>query len=165
VIAVRAVRAGEQTPLRELRLRAQAQAEDAFGGSTEQVLAHPVQYWVQLAEGIGEDGGEAAVYVAIDEERWVGMAGARWLDRSRGIVQLWGMWVEPERRGEGTGARLVTAVRGWAQSRDARFLRLGVIEHSPAIPLYERLGFIDTGERKPLVRDPAVMATYMVRPA
>jgi ribosomal protein S18 acetylase RimI-like enzyme len=165
VITVRAVRAGEQEPLRELRLRAMAQAPAMFGSTLLQESAHPEAHWSRLAEGVGADGGETAVYVAIDDERWVGMAAGRWFDQPRGIAQLWGMWVESELRGRGTGERLAQAVRGWAQNHDARFLRLGVIENSPAISLYERLGFVDTGERNPLHRDPAVTAVYMVRPA
>jgi hypothetical protein len=43
--------------------------------------------------------------------------------------------------------------------------QLGVIEQSPAIPFYERLGFILTAETKPVVRDSSVLAVYMARPA
>jgi GNAT superfamily N-acetyltransferase len=165
VITVRAVRAGEQEPLRELRLRALSETPEMFGSTVLEEQGYADAHWSALAEGVGVDGGEAAVYVAIDDERWVGMAAGRWFERDRGIAQLWGMWVEPELRGRGTGERLARAVRGWAQNHDARFLRLGVVQDSPVISLYERLGFVDTGERTPLQRDPAVMARYMVRPA
>ncbi|MGI8713077.1 MAG: GNAT family N-acetyltransferase [Solirubrobacteraceae bacterium] len=164
MITVRAVRAGEQTPLRELRLRAIGEAPEAFGGTLAEELTRPDEAWSELAEGTGPDGSEVGLYVVIDAERWIGMAAGRWFERSRGIVQLWGMWVEPGRRGERIGERLVDAVRGWAAGRDARFLRLGVIEDSPAIRFYERLGFVDTGERKPLQRDPSITAVYMARP-
>jgi ribosomal protein S18 acetylase RimI-like enzyme len=43
-------------------------------------------------------------------------------------------------------------------------MRLGVIDRSPAIGFYERLGFVLTGETKPLVRDPSVLAAFMARP-
>jgi ribosomal protein S18 acetylase RimI-like enzyme len=165
VITVRAARAGEGASLRELRLRALSEAPGMFGSTAVQEGDHPEALWSGLAEGVGVDGEETAVYVAIDDEHWVGMAAGRWFDRDRRIAQLWGMWVQPELRGRGTGERLALAVRGWAQSHEARFLRLGVIEDSPAIALYERLGFVDTGERKPLRRDPNVTALYMVRPA
>jgi GNAT superfamily N-acetyltransferase len=165
VIAVRAVRPGEHEPLRELRTRAMAEDPDAFGGTAAAEAAHAPERWLALAEGVGDEGGEATVYVAIDDGEWVGMAAGRWFDPDRGIAQLWGMWVAPGHRGQGLGVRLVQSVRGWAAGRDARFLRLGVVDGSPAIRLYERLGFVDTGERRPLSRDPSVTAVFMVRPA
>lgn len=161
MIAVRGVRAGEGPRLRELRLRAIDDAPSAFGSTPEHERQLPDDHWSQLATG----GVQIGVYVAIDGGRWIGMAAGRWYARECGIVQLWGMWVEPDRRGEGVGERLVAAVRGWATAHRARFLRLGVIDGSRAIAFYERLGFVLTGETKPLIRDPTVLAVYMARPA
>jgi GNAT superfamily N-acetyltransferase len=161
VITVRAVCAGETPRLRELRMRALADAPGAFGSTAEHEEQLAPERWSALAGG----GDEIGVYVAIDGEAWIGMAAGRWFERERGIVQLWGMWVEPGRRGERIGERLVGSVRGWAATHGARFMRLGVIDASPAIAFYERLGFVLTGETKPLVRDPSVLAVYMARPA
>jgi GNAT superfamily N-acetyltransferase len=161
VITVRAARAGEGPRLRELRMRAIADTPGAFGSTAEHAEQLPEEHWSALADG----GEEAGVYVAIDGEAWIGMAAGRWFERERGIVQLWGMWVEPGRRGERIGERLVASVRSWATTHGARFMRLGVIDESPAIPFYERLGFVLTGETKPLIRDPSVLAVYMARPA
>jgi GNAT superfamily N-acetyltransferase len=160
VTIVRAVRAGEGPRLRELRLRAMADAPEVFGSTPEHEAQLAEEHWSALAGG----GEEVGVYVAIDGEGWVGMAAGRWFERERGIVQLWGMWVEPDRRGERIGERLVGSVRGWATAHRARFMRLGVMDASPAIGFYERLGFVLTGETKPLVRDPSVLAVYMARP-
>jgi GNAT superfamily N-acetyltransferase len=161
VITVRAVRAGEGPRLRELRMRAMADAPGAFGSTLEHEAEQSDEHWSVLADGGDENG----VYVAIDDETWIGMAAGRWFERERGIVQLWGMWVEPARRGERIGERLVGSVRGWATTHGAHFMRLGVMDASPAIPFYERLGFVLTGEAKPLTRDPSVVAVYMARPA
>jgi GNAT superfamily N-acetyltransferase len=161
VITVRAVRAGEASPLRELRMRAMADAPSAFGSTLQHEAEQSDEHWSALAEGGDED----CVYVAIDGEAWIGMAAGRWFERERGIVQLWGMWVEPGRRGERIGERLVGSVRGWARTHGAQFMRLGVMDASPAIRFYERLGFVLTGETKPLIRDPSVLAVYMARPA
>lgn len=160
MITVRAVRSGEHEALRELRLRAMADAPEAFGASLDDERARPESEWVALAEG-GDDG---VMFVAIDDDRWVGLGAGR-LDAERGIAHLWSMWVEPAHRGSGLGSRLVIAVRDWAAARGARFVRLGVVGTSSAMAFYERLGFVDTGERKPLRRDPSLIAVYMVRPA
>lgn len=161
MITIRAVRAGEGPRLRDLRMRGMAEAPGAFGSTREHEAEQSDEHWSGLAEG----GEEVGVYVAIDGETWIGMAAGRWFDRDRGVVQLWGTWVEPSRRGERIGGRLVGSVRGWATTHGARFMRLGVIDGSPAIRFYERLGFVLTGETKPLVRDPTVLAVYMARPA
>jgi ribosomal protein S18 acetylase RimI-like enzyme len=161
VITVRGVRAGEGPQLRQLRIRAMADAPEVFGSTLEHEEGLPDEHWVALADG----GEEFGVYVAIDGEDWIGMAAGRWFARDRGVVQLWGMWIDPTRRGERIGERLAGAVKGWASDHEGRFLRLGVIEGSRAIAFYERLGFVDTGERRPLTRDPSVTAVYMARPA
>lgn len=161
MITVRAVRAGEGPRLRELRMRAMADAPDAFGSTLEREAQQSDEHWSALVDGGDENG----VYVAIDDAAWIGMAAGHWFERERGIVQLWGMWVEPGRRGERIGERLVGSVRGWATTHGAHFMRLGVMDGSPAIPFYERLGFVLTGEIKPLRRDPSVLAVYMARPA
>jgi GNAT superfamily N-acetyltransferase len=161
VITVRGVRAGEGPQLRELRMRAMADAPDAFGSTLEREAEQPDEHWSALADGGDENG----VYVAIDDEAWIGMAAGYWFERERGIVQLWGMWIDPSRRGERIGERLANAVRGWASDHGGRFLRLGVIDGSRAIAFYERLGFVDTGERRSLTRDPSLTAVYMARPA
>jgi GNAT superfamily N-acetyltransferase len=161
VITVRAVRADEGPRLRELRMRALADAPEAFASTPEQESRLPDEHWSEMAAG----GEEVGIYVAIDGESWIGMAAGRWFARERGVVQLWGMWVEPARRGERVGERLVAAMRSWATTRGARFIRVGVVDGSPAIAVYERLGFVLTGETKLLTRDPSVLAIYMARPA
>lgn len=161
MITIRAVRPGEGPRLRELRMRAMADTPGAFGSTLEHEEQLSDEHWSTLADG----GEEAGVYVAIDQESWIGMAAGRWFDRERGVVQLWATWVEPGRRGERIGERLVGSVRGWATTHGARFIRLGVIDESPAIRFYDRLGFVLTGETKPLIRDPSILAVYMARPA
>lgn len=59
---------------------------------------------------------------------------------------IWGMWVEPESRGQGIGANLFTAVKAWAEQAKAERLTLWVVDsNTPAVSLYRTLGFVDTG--------------------
>ena len=162
--AIRAVVAGDADRLRALRLRALADAPDAFGSSLEAELAHPDSEWLDLAR-LSEDADEVAVFAAVDGERWVGMAGGHWYDREEGVAGLWGMWVDPAARGRGLGARLVAAVHEWAAAHGARVLRLGVIsgEGDPT-RFYEGLGFAATGESGTLRRDPTRAFRHMARP-
>ncbi len=164
MIAVRAVRAGEGERVRELRLRALADAPAAFAAAVDEEAGRPPSDWIELAAR-SESADAAVVFVAIDDGRWVGMAAGQWFDRERGIAYLWSMWVEPSARGAGLGRRPLAALRGWAVVHGARFLRLGVIEGpADAGSFYEALGFVPTGEVKPLARDSARRVYYLVRP-
>jgi ribosomal protein S18 acetylase RimI-like enzyme len=164
MVGIRAVRATDSARLRELRLRALTNAPQAFSSTAEQEAELPESHWSELAQQ-SEAGESAIVLVAIDGDRWVGMAAGRWFDRERGIAHLWGMWVDPEQRRLGIGERLVADVREWAASHGARFLRLGVISHSAAAtPFYEGLGFVRTGEHRALARDETTGAFFLARP-
>jgi GNAT superfamily N-acetyltransferase len=164
VIAVRAVRAADAPRLRELRLRALADAPGAFAATAAQEAALPESQWLELAHQ-SDLADHLIIYVAGDGHRWIGMAAGRWHDRERGIAHLWGMWVEPAARRLHVGDRLVSEVRGWAADQGARFLRLGVITGpGDPTPFYERLGFVRSGEVGQLRRDPARSVHYLVRP-
>jgi ribosomal protein S18 acetylase RimI-like enzyme len=164
VTEVRRVSGGEGERLRELRLRAMRDAPGAFASTADQEAAHPDAHWSQLARQ-SELAEAMVVFVATDGERWLAMAAGRWFDRERGIAALWGMWVDPLVRRLGIGEQLVVEVRRWAVSRGAGFLRLGVTEGAgEAASFYERLGFVRTGETRPLARDETIAAVFLVRP-
>ena len=150
---------GDEPRLRDLRLRALVDAPEAFAATYDEDAARPSSHWTRLATDP-----EVAVFVAVDAGDWVGMAGGRWLDRERGIVQLWGMWVDPRSRGHELGRRLADAVRGWARLAGARRLRLGVIDGLCLQDFYERLGFELTGETMRLPRDESQLAVFLGRP-
>jgi GNAT superfamily N-acetyltransferase len=164
VLAIRAVHSGDASDLHALRLRALEDAPEAFGSTLELERDHPAAHWSELAE-LSDVADTLVVYVAVDGDRWLGMAAGRWYDRDRGIAGLWGMWVDPALRGLGVGERLVDAVRGWAAGHGALFLRLGAItgEGDPT-GFYERLGFVPTGETGTLSRDRTRAFRYLVRP-
>jgi GNAT superfamily N-acetyltransferase len=112
---------------------------------------------------LGEDG---VVFVAIDQERSLGMAGGFFVDEQRKVAMLWGMWVDPGARREGLGEQLVEAVAGWAQASGAVRLRLAVTDcdaSTPAVALYRKLGFVDTGEREPLRWNPSLITRILSR--
>ena len=164
MLTVRALRETDAQHLRALRLRALAESPEAFGSTLELERDHPDSHWSELAR-CSELADTVIVYVAVDDDRWLGMAAGRWYERERGIAGLWGMWVDPALRRLGVGERLVDAVRGWAAAHDARFLRLGVVtgEGDPTA-FYERLGFVATGETGTLSRDRTRSFRYMARP-
>lgn len=155
---IRRVGPGDEPALRAVRLRALTDAPAAFASSVEVEQARPGSYWIELAAG-------AAIFVAVIDGEWVGMVGGRWFDAGHGVVQLWGMWVDPAQRRGGVGAELVAAVEEWARRQGARSVRLGVIEGVAAAErFYRRLGFEPTGETRALTIDPGRRALFLVRP-
>ncbi|MFF4845060.1 GNAT family N-acetyltransferase [Streptomyces collinus] len=69
-------------------------------------------------------------------------------------VELISMWVNPAARGKGVGDCLIHAVERWAVERGATTLRLSVMpDNRKATALYERHGFLDTGEPGDLLPD------------
>ena len=76
---------------------------------------------------------------------------------------VFGMWVEPDVRRQGTARVLLRALAGWARERGADVLNLHVVAtNAPAIALYERLGFHATGATEPLPHTPSVREHHMV---
>jgi ribosomal protein S18 acetylase RimI-like enzyme len=133
---VRRIRADEGARLRDIRLRALADAPDAFGSTYSDTVTRPPEMWT--ARAAENAAGEVSVlFVAEKDEQCVGLAG-----------------------------RLLDAVMAWARDRGAERVHLWVTEgNSPAIALYERFGFAFTGESAPVRSDSALKELKMVLPS
>jgi ribosomal protein S18 acetylase RimI-like enzyme len=147
-IEVRAARPREWRRVREIRLRALADAPEAFGSSLERERAFRRAEWRDWITGW--KGSENALFAGIEGDEWLGIAvGSH--ERDRDHAHLFAMWVEPGSRRRALGSRLVGAAVDWSARRGVGSVRLGVTEtNAGARAFYERLGFTDTGERHPL---------------
>ena len=152
-VEVRQARAGDWRELRELRLRALADAPGAFASTLERDAAIPEAEWRRRAGG----GPTSVSFIARQGDAGIGMAAVVAEPGVPGRMQLVGMWVDPaHRRGGVAWALLGLAVR-WARRRQARELTLWVVEgNTAARALYQRAGFRPTGRRQPLPSNPAV---------
>ena len=157
-MVIRPIRPDEWPALRELRLRALADAPDAFGATFDQEAADPDDAWQHRANR--PDG---IMVVAVDADaRFVGMAsgGPAW-DEIEGAA-LYGMWVDPAARGQGVGESLIGVIASWAQAAGYERIGLGVtIGNVAAEHLYQRLGFEDTGLRYDLRDDTDLVIRYL----
>jgi GNAT superfamily N-acetyltransferase len=146
--------------LRDIRLAALRDAPDAFGSAyADQVSFGPEQWQQRIARG-------GTFFVFVPEATGAepaGMAGG--YPEAPGLVELISMFVRPQARGHGAGEALIEAVLGWARDRDATSVHLWVTENNaPARGLYERCGFVPTGERQPFPPRPGVDEIAMTRP-
>ena len=164
MVEVRRLRAGEGGELREIRLRALADAPSAFAGTYEEESARPTAWWADAA-GRWATSGREAHFVAVEGGRWVGLAGAFLRDDAGRSAELVSMWTAPEARGRGIGAALVRAALDWAVGAGAGEMGLWVTRgNDAAARLYARFGFVPTGDVEPLPSDPCLDELRMVRP-
>jgi len=155
---VRRIRTDEGPTLRTLRLAALASDPLAFGSTYEREAVHPEEHWVNRAESAASGGTDAIFLLSESDRPPHGMVGA-FLDK--GGHYLWGMWVEPGRRGERAGDALLTAILAWCEANPTgEPIRLDVTPNQvAAIRMYERHGFRWTGQEHPLGHH----GTWMVR--
>ena len=164
-VEIRRIRADEGLRLREVRLRALAEAPLAFGSTLAREQTFPESAWHERAAG-GASGSDRATFIAEGAGRWVGMATgvARHPDGPDHSPMLIGMFVDSTQRGRGVGAALVERVTEWARTLPAQHLYLwGTSTNRPAIALYERCGFRQTEEARPLEHTPTLREVLMKR--
>ncbi|MFD5243006.1 GNAT family N-acetyltransferase [Amycolatopsis sp. NPDC058340] len=129
---------------REVRLRALTDTPENYGSIAAAESAQSDEEW--LARLTAD-----AWFVAFDDGRAVGLVAGR--ARDDGWI-VYSMWVAPEARGRGLGARLMDEVRSAAEGDGAREVWLHVAEDNDrARRLYLKLGFIATGELEPMPND------------
>jgi ribosomal protein S18 acetylase RimI-like enzyme len=148
----RQAQAADWQALRQLRLRALADAPDAFASTLEEEAAFPAEVWRQRAEG----GPASANFIAREGGVDVGLAAVFAEPDVPGRMHLVSMWVDPRYRRRGVARALVDQAVRWAAACRAREVVLWVADQNTAARrLYERLGFRPTGERQPLPSSPA----------
>jgi GNAT superfamily N-acetyltransferase len=160
-VRLRRVHEGDAAPLRELRLRALEEASYAFATTFEEASARSAEYWETWTRKPVD---EQVTIVAVDGERWVGMASGWLAEEIPGRAWLAQLWVDPGVRRAGLGLRLIEAVADWARQRGMFLLELSVTTNNPAAAaLYARAGFVETGRRRPLPSDPSRTEVFLSR--
>jgi GNAT superfamily N-acetyltransferase len=159
-MAIRVVQEEEWERARDLRLRALADAPEAFARSLEEEERLSESEWRNF---VSPSDSRVWFVEATDDDEFVGMAFG-FLDDPLKTGYLGGMWVEPGSRRSGIGKRLVETVVEWARARGAVRIELEVNELTrPAVALYQACGFAPTGRSGPLPSDPSAIALKMAR--
>ena len=125
--------------LRHIRLRALADAPDAFGSTLVETRARPSESWDQQVRDL-------ETYVAVVGGRDVGMVRGIRSSEHPDAAFLLSMWVDPAVRGRGVGRALVAALVRWAEGAAFGRLLLDVADdNAPAVALYASMGFVPNG--------------------
>ena len=152
--SVRRLAPSEWRLLREVRLRALADAPSAFGSTWEEEAARGDEWWITSVAALGW-------FVAVDGSEVTGLI-AGVLGEESDACHVVSTWVAPERRGSGSAQQLVAAVVAWALDHGSPGLVLDVAEDNPrARRFYEKAGFAPTGAVKPLRSHPGVTTHEM----
>ena len=114
---VRQMQSADWKELREVRLRALADAPGAFASTLEREAAYPDDVWRQRAQG----GPASTNFIVRQDGAGVGMA-AVIAEPAPGRMQLVGMWVDPHHRRRGVAQALIAEVVRWSRDHRAREL-------------------------------------------
>jgi ribosomal protein S18 acetylase RimI-like enzyme len=146
---VRPLGAHEWRLYRTLRLRSLVDAPEAFCATLAEAEARTNDDWAWLLN-LGVTSGRDCPLVAQLDGTPLGLAWAKVDAADASVVNLFQVWVAPEARGRGVALALLDAALGWARSRGARAMQLGVVcGNDAARRLYERAGFRASGEPEP----------------
>ena len=155
---VRRFRASEWGALRSLRLEALLDSPLSYGSTHDREIQRPDDDWRERAAA-GAAGEEEVGFVAVADDRWVGMARGR---LEPPIAHLIAVYVTPDWRHRGVGDAVSRAVVAWAGERGASAVLLSVSDwNDGARRVYESIGFVPTGKRQPLPSHPDVTESEM----
>lgn len=144
--------------MRDIRLASLHDAPGAFASTYEREATLTEADWLRRISG----GGTFLAYAPELGAAPVGIVGG--YEAEPGTTELISMWVSPAARGHGIGRALVEAVIGRARARGMSRVHLWVAEgNGNARALYERCGFVSTGERQPLPSNVQVTELAMAR--
>jgi GNAT superfamily N-acetyltransferase len=158
MVAVREVSPDDWKILRDVRLAALREAPQAFGST----YAREAQFTREQWRGrINARGVTFFAHLPQSPEP-AGLAG---IYLENGVPDLVSLWVRPSARGHRVGEALITAAADWVKAHHHDALFLWVTESNTAArTLYERCGFMPTGDRQPLPSNPALIEIRMRRP-
>jgi len=130
---------GDWARLKKLRIAALTDSPDAFGATLPEALARRSQEWREQVQAL-------PTFVAMSDDRDVGLVRGAPNDNDSDSAFLISMWVTPDERRHGAGKHLVHTVVDWARAQGFKRLLLDVADrNAPAIALYARLNFLPTG--------------------
>lgn len=139
-IEVRLLTADDWKVWRDLRLRSLADAPDAFGSTLARERAFTEETWRQRAAG-------NAVIALVDGTP---AALGAWFEPDPETAHIVAMWTAPEFRGRGIAVLVLDALVASGRAAGLRVMLDVARGNSVARSLYERYGFVATGEAEPL---------------
>lgn len=146
---------GDESVLREIRLRALADSPSAYGSSFEEEVALTEVDWRIRLERV-----DAATFVSTDDDSTaIGLVTGAIDDDFANVGWLLSMWVDPTKRGNEVAGQLIDEVIAWSRAQNCTSLLLQVTEgNTSAERAYGKRGFRKTGTT--IIRERDNMAEF-----
>jgi ribosomal protein S18 acetylase RimI-like enzyme len=157
VFMIRAAEPSDWEAVRDIRLRSLREEPDAYASEYQtEARFEPDQWKQRLAT--------ASSYLAFDDDHaLVGIATG--LDVRDGDTYIVGMYVTPDARGSGCAHQLLDAIAELTVRRQGKRLVLEVAASNiRATRFYRSYGFVETGRRRALDRDPSITEIELAYP-
>jgi GNAT superfamily N-acetyltransferase len=139
-VMIRTIGAEEWPVWRDLRLRALADAPDAFRPTLEEESSQSDQWWGELIRATVEHP-RGGLWVAWADDEAVGMLFGR-VDEEHTVLEIGAMWVAPDVRRQSVGTGLMEAAIEWARGLGVSVASLWATEdNAGAGAFYRRHGF------------------------
>lgn len=155
--------------LKQVRLRALADAPDAFSTTLAQAQAYTDADWQERANRFTLPPPAAARIAYLDGTPCGMMTcypASPQPTLAAPIAELTAVWVDPAARGQGAAEALTTSLIDWAHAQGIRTLQAWVMEDNPrALAFYKKMGFGETGQSHPEPTEPpryALLLTCLV---
>lgn len=153
---------GNISTFKDVRLRALLDTPSAFGSTYARERELSDAEWMRRA--MRWNGERGIGFLAVEGGIGCGIVGSMLDEDDATRATLVSMWTAPTHRRRGVARRLVDEVVAWARARDVAAIRLMVTSNNgPAVALYERLGFTNTGRTEPYPNDASLVEYEMVR--
>ena len=155
-VTIRRIAPGDGPVLKQVRLRSLLVDPASFGSTHEREASQRDAEWAERAAGLA-GGNDGTQLLALDATGPVGTVVAVRDDDEPALFHLYAMWVAPERRGSGLGARLLASAEQWIARAGGHAVELSVTSAAPvAARLYARAGYERTGRDVPSEHTPGL---------
>ena len=143
---------------RAIRLAMLQESPSAFGSTHAEAAGYDEQLWRQrLADNV-------VLLARVGHVPAGSAVSSEYGTTDPGDCALYGMWVDPDHRRAGVATALVDAVVARARAAGKRRVVLHVVaDNSAASKLYERRGFVATGQSVPYPHDNQLIEVEMAR--
>ncbi len=159
-IKVKTLKSDQWRIFKQLRLAALEQNPSSFGESLAEARRLSDGEWQARAQK-SVDEQERDTLLAFASWEAVGMIFV-FLKEGRKVGSFGGLWVKKDFRRKGVGEQLVKKALAWLKDAGAKEVTFwNNAENEASTSLYQKLGFQETGDQKPLDSDPSKLIKLM----
>ena len=146
-VEIRKLKVSDWGLYKAIRIDALLDSPEAFGSSYEIESAYDDHKWQDIL-------GASSIFVAFQDKIPACLVGSFSKTETPTECYLFSLWVNPTYRNQKIGKKLIEYLISWSKSQDATKIVAGYSdENIDSFGFYSKLGFVRTGEKKPLARD------------